>query len=41
MPENTVTAANSDDELQCPAFTGCVFCYSAEFVAYAIRKTIR
>jgi hypothetical protein len=41
MPENTVTAVNSDDELQRPAFTGCVFCYSAELAVYAIWKTIR
>jgi hypothetical protein len=41
MSENTATAANGDDELQRPAFGGCMFCYSTELAVYAVRKAIR
>jgi hypothetical protein len=37
----TQTTANNDDELQRPTFTGCVFCYSAELAAFAVRKAVR
>jgi hypothetical protein len=41
MSENTATVTNGDDELQRPGFKGCVFCYSAEIAAYAVKKAIR
>jgi len=38
----TAAATNADDDdLTRPRFRGCVFCYTAEMVAYGVRKARR
>jgi hypothetical protein len=41
MSETTVATVLDNDELQRPAFKGCVFCCSAEIAVYAVRKAVR
>lgn len=42
MPEESATSTERDEsELQRPEFNGCMFCYSAELAAFAVRKVIR
>jgi hypothetical protein len=40
MGETTdaAAAATDADDLTRPRFRGCVFCYTAEMVAYGVRK---
>lgn len=35
------TAAESTDDAERPTFRGCVFCYTAEWVAHGVKRLRR
>jgi hypothetical protein len=41
MTDQPTTAAEDCQPCQKPSFRGCIFCYSAEWGAYALRKLYR